>query len=245
MHAPFRSRTLPVVLLALGPVACAATDEYGSGPARVDHLVSHGEYEEAVRVAAELAERRPNDQLAQATHRRASVALLLDRARTLTFLDRDEEALALIEQAREIDPESPQAEVWERKARAKLAARWHDRGLEYHADGNLEAARECYERSIEYEPTRFARNELESVRIQLAYREQLGEDYYYEGLRAFRDYWLDVARSRFGYAVKYQPEDARPERRIDQVDEVDPLDDPPLLHVEAGNDPYLQHQAAR
>lgn len=214
-----RPELLPIVLLCAAAGACATARER-TGVEQVDHLVSHGRYEDAVREASDLARRRPGDERVQATYRQASVALLLDRARTLTFLDRDEEALALVDRAREIDPEAPQAEVWERKARAKLADRWHDRGLEYHAEGNLQAARDCYERAVGYESTSYLRQDLASVLVQLDHREELSDDYYHEGLRAFRDYWLEVARSRFGYAEKYRPDDPRSQRRIGQVDEL-------------------------
>lgn len=217
MHSTPRLRPAPVLALCVVLGACAAT-RTRSGVEQVDELVSHGRYQEALELAADLAGRRPRDERVQAAHRQASVAFLLDRARELTFLDKDEEALVMVEQAREIDSESPQAAVWEGKVRGKLAHRWHDRGLEYHADGNLAAARECYARSMEYQPTPRARKDLASIVLQLDYRAGLSDDYYHEGLRAFRDYALPVARSRFSYAEKYRPDDERAERRMGQVD---------------------------
>jgi tetratricopeptide (TPR) repeat protein len=184
----------------------------------VDDLIIHERYEEAVHLAESLAEGRPEGSPEQEVYRLASVAYLLEQARVLTFNERDDDALVLIDRALEIAPHSEQARMWSDKTRLKLAETWLYRGQEYHANDNLDAALESYERSMGYTPLDMAVQGQARCLLQLNYRDGLSESYYNEGVRALRDYWLELARGRFSYSAKYRREGTRADRRIREVD---------------------------
>lgn len=221
-HAPNR-RTLGVAWLVpvlLAAAACQSNVRQSSLD-QVNDLITHGEYEDAVRYSALLAEEFPDDEEAQRLHRLASVAWHLDVARTLTFDDRDEEALERLREAQRIAPDAEVIQSWIDKTYRKLATYWLDNALEMHAEEKLEAAIEAYSNSLEYEPGNLsALNGLAKAVIQVNYREGLSETYYKDGMRALTDYYLQQARSRFSYSGKYRPESERTEKRLEQVNEL-------------------------
>ena len=51
----------------------------------------------------------------------------------------------------------------------------------------------------------------------VAHRSMLGRTYFQDGLLALSDLWLDQAKSRFSYTLKYRPQDGRAKQREDQV----------------------------
>lgn len=209
-------RALPFVPLLL--VACASAREDRGGVGRVDDLVTRQRYEEAVRAADELRLRSPNDPEAAEAHRRATVAYLLEQARRATFGDDPELALEWVQRAAEIGPDFPAVEAWVAKTHRTLARRWLERGLDLHARGNLDGAALAYQRALYYDPTSLpAARSLAQTHVQLEYREELGQDYYHEGVNSLAALWLERARSRFSYAGKYLP-DERPRARGKEVD---------------------------
>ncbi len=213
----FRSGRLPSILpWALLLSACA-----GSGAKHdkdVRWLVDHGQFDKAVRVAAEAVERRPDDARAQRLHREATVAWWIEKGRRLTFQDRDLEAQEAFRSALAIDPDSAVARDWFEKTGLKLAQTALDEGLELHAEDRIPEALEAYERALAHEPdNRGARVGREICLMILQYRAGLGSAYFKDGLHALSDYWLEVARSRFTYAEKYRLEDQRAVERKQQV----------------------------
>lgn len=183
----------------------------------VEDAIRHERFAEAVRLAARLAEERPGPE-AEALQRRATVAWLIDEGRRATFEDRDEEALALFERAARLAPNSDTARTWVNKTRRKIARRWETRGAEHFSSGELEEARAAYEKALEYWPgDELALRGLAAIEVLTDYHEERATHYYHEGVRAFAEYWLERARSRFSYAEKYRPGDERAERREDQV----------------------------
>ncbi len=213
---PMPRRALPLVLLL--SLACASTREERGGVDRIDELVARQRYEEAVRAADELRERRPEDPEVAEAHRRASVAYLLERARRATFGDDPEQALDWVGQAAEIGPDFPAVEVWIAKTNRTLARRWLERGLDLHAQGNLDGATLAYQRALLYDPNSMpVARSLAQASLQLDYRAELGQDYYHEGVNSLAAFWLERARSRFSYAGKYL-EDERPRTRGKEVD---------------------------
>jgi tetratricopeptide (TPR) repeat protein len=210
--------TLAALIVALGlGISCATTE---AAPAEhVNELVTHGQFAAAVREADAYRRNHPGDAHAESLHRLASVAYLLDQGRRLTFQGNDVEALALFQQARDIEPESPEVASWVDKTKRKLAETWVERGLELHAKEELAAAVDAYEKALEYVPgDHSALNGLATAVFHVNFRQGLSERYFKEGLQALSRYWLEQARSRFAYATKYEPGDARTEQRQDQVE---------------------------
>ena len=217
---PTLSRARPASLLgAVLLAACASTAASSTDP--VDDVradVYHGRYDKAVREAASLREKHPDDPRYESLHKETSVAYLLDQGRKETFRDRDLEALTLFRQANELDPASKEAQDWIRKTLRKMSRTWLERGLELHASGKLQDAVEAYEKSLEYVPgDSSALNGLGDAVIQINYREGMGKQYFEEGMRALSAYWLDQAKARFLYSNKYEPGDEKVEQRSTQV----------------------------
>ncbi len=211
----FRS-SLPLAAALL--CACASTDPSGS-KSEVDRLVRRGEYARAVELANAEVQRKPNDAAARENWRLASVALLLEEGRKLSFADQDTEALAKFQAACEIGPDVPQASQWREAQLDKLAEHWVQRAIEWHAKDELGKASECYEKALEYRPDDSrAKNGLGRVLVQLNYRRGMGEKYYQRGLEALSDYWLDQASHHFSATGKYDNDNERAERRRLQAD---------------------------
>lgn len=205
--------------LALAVVgACASTDPYGAR-SEVDRLVRKGEYARAVEVARERVEAKPGDATLLEDWRLASVALLLDQGRQLSFRDRDDEALAKFLAACALTPEVRQAVEWREAQLDKLADHWVTQAIEWHNKDELSKASECYEKALTYRPDDSrAKNGLGRVLVQLNYRRGMGEKYYKGGLEALADYWLDQASHHFSATGKYDTENERATRRRAQAD---------------------------
>lgn len=213
MNSPLVAST---ALLAL--LSCQASRSGVTVYEEIGALVDHGEFAAAVEQAAELVRRNPRDAEAQDAHRRASAAFLMEQGRRATFEDRDEVALEFFERAVEISPAAYQPGVWLTKTRQKIGLRWYIKARDLHLAEELEAALDAYEKALANDETlQEAREGMSRLLIQMNYRAGLGDDYYIEGVRALREYWLQVARSRFSYSTKYG-EDSRADRRVDEVD---------------------------
>lgn len=198
-------------------IGCAA--EQVRPEDQISDLVQHGDYAVAVQKAEALTRERPSDARAQALHREASVAYLLEQGRRLTFKDQDVEALARFDEAQRIEPKAPEITAWIDKTKRKLADTWVERGLELHAKQDLAAAVDAYEQALVYMPgDRSALNGLATAVFHINFRNGLSEKYFKEGLQALSRYWLEQALSRFSYSVKYEPNDARTVARKGQVE---------------------------
>ncbi len=199
--------------------SCATTD--ASTRERVNKMVAHGEYADAVRLAKEEVDQKPGDAQAEELHRQATIAYLIDRGRRLTFLDKDLEAIGYFEQAYALDPASREVYAWLDKTRRKLSWSWLEKALELHADDDLDKAVPAYEEALRYSPgDRDALAGYATALTGLQFRALRGKGYFNDGLRALSEYWLEQARSRFAYAGKYEPTDPRPKERGTQVNEL-------------------------
>jgi tetratricopeptide (TPR) repeat protein len=201
--------------------ACAVPGEKSKEPTDVAGLIHHRRYREAVAKAEADARKRPDDAEAQELYRQASLAWLLEQTRRACFEHRNEEALALIEQAYEVGPELPAVRQWRAKIRSELANYWMDVAGAFLLQDNLEAARDAFEKVLEHEPGQARASELlGNVLVRLNYRQGMSESYYDEGIKLLNDYWLHEARSRFSYSGKYLPGSERAEKRSSQVQEL-------------------------
>lgn len=188
---------------------------------QVRRLVDHGEYDEAVRLAAQASSEAPDDAQLARLHQDATLAWLIEQGRRSTFADQDDQALEWFAKAIALDPTSEIARDWRDKTNRKLARVWLDRALESHAKDDIETALSSYETALRYEPADpDAMTGRNLSLLVLQYRTGLGKEYFDDGLHALADYWLEQARSRFSYSQKYQPTDARTKDRREHVEGV-------------------------
>lgn len=192
-------RCLPVLLVLAACSSNGARDEDS-----IDWLVAHGRYEEAVRKSAAAAQKKPGDAKLQQRHRDATLALLLEQGRRLTFLDQDEAALVKFGEAAELAPERIEPKMWIKKTRHKLAETYLERGLELHASDKLAEAIEAYDGALRYEPdNRSAQTGLAEATLAVNYRTGLGKAYYEQGTRSLSEAWIERARHEYDAADKY------------------------------------------
>ena len=213
--------SMPVLFLITVLFAAGCASEERSVAQEVRTMVDHGQFEEAVRKSADASAAAPDDEALQDLHRDASVAYMLEQGRRLTFEDKDVEALAAIQSALEIDPNSKEARDWLDKTDRKLALRHLNDALEEHAKDQIKEALENYQQALVYMPAdKDALIGRELCLNILKHREELGVNYFDEGVRALSDYWLEQARSRFSYSYKYRPGEDRTQDRKTQVEKL-------------------------
>ncbi|HVS17819.1 MAG TPA: hypothetical protein VMT18_04400, partial [Planctomycetota bacterium] len=212
---PRDTRTLACCTLTL-VLGCASSDPSEGGPVKdsVAWLVQQERYEDAVRAAADAAAKAPDDEQRQADHRRASVALLLDRGRGEFLEGRTEAALELFVEAERIEPFEPAVFDWIQAARARMADEAYARGLSLHVDADFDAAVAEYEAALEFRPDHDgARAALARALVQKNYRLGMGKEYYDDGIVALDQLFLYEANSYFAYVLKYQPGNDRADQR--------------------------------
>lgn len=193
---------LSALALLLALSACASTQE--SDTHRVEWLIVHGRFEDAVERAAKLAAEKPGDEAAQRVHRDATLAWMLERGRRLTFADQDIEALQVFHDAQQLAPDRNEAVTWIEKTRHKLADHFLALGLEAHASDKLSSAIELYESALKFDPgNRGALSGMAEATLAVNYREGLGKAYYEDGLRSFHTGWLEQAKGELGKGDKY------------------------------------------
>ena len=209
----------PIHLAPLLLVACQVAEETPELPT-IRYLVAQGDFTVAIAQARTAWEATPEDSAATKDYRFATVAFLLERGRTATFDDRDEDALADFEEAMALQPDAIQTAQWVAKTRRKLSGSWFVIARDQHASEQLFLAADAYEKALDYDPSNLdALEGLHRVGVQLGYRDGLSADYYNEGLSALRETDLHIAGSRFDYAGKYAQGDERPAKRRAEVDE--------------------------
>ena len=181
-------------------------------------LIAHGRFEEAVRYAAEQCEAHPDEPQFERSWRRATVALLLDQGRDLSFEDRDLEALDKFRAAQELEPDVPQTQNWIDATLDKLALHWTTTAQEWHSKNSLEQAIEAYEKALSFrEDTLAAKQGLSRALLQLAYRNGKSDQYYKAGVDALDEYWLYQASHGFDSSLKYREGHERAGERKQQT----------------------------
>jgi len=198
---------------------CGESSRWSVDDGEIDQLIVHCRYDEAMVLARERLDESPDDPSMLEVYRLAYVASLLEKGRRATFADDDLVALGIFERALEFAPQSPQAAVWLAKTHGKLAERWLEHALEKHALSDLVAAEFGYGMALEHCPGHAgALRGLMEVTIQINYRKTRASDYYADGVRLFRDYWLDPAHRSFATTIKYEGKHARATRRLGEVE---------------------------
>ena len=208
---------LYLTLAAAALFSCSTTPvEEPTGPS-VRGLIVTMDYAEALRVSADRVASSPSRTNLH-EQKLATIAWLLDQGRQLTFADKDMEALLTFEQALVLDPSSVGALTWVGKTRGKMANGSFELAMELHANEDYSGALELYAEALSMNPAHDgALRGAALAKSQSAYRTGLAKDYYVDGVRALSDYWLEQARSRFGYTRKYIPEHERALNREGKV----------------------------
>lgn len=184
----------------------------------IDGLSAAGRHEDALIAAEAYRQNHPDDPEGLVQFRRAKAAVMLQQARQACFAEKNLEALEMTREALKIAPDEPVLAHWELKLERKLAQIHAANGDEFFASSSLDAAREEYEKALEYVPGDPAASAgLAQVLLQLNYRRGMGEQYYEDGVHLLRDYWLEQAKTRFAYTNKYLPANDRAKERGSMV----------------------------
>lgn len=214
---------LPLWLLCAGwalLAACAVTDDSSSDPiAKVNRLVRHGHYAQAVEEAVRLRKDDPVRVEYELLHQATSVAHLLDRGRTATLGDQDYLALSLFNEAAEINPKEAIVRRWIDKTKYKLATTLTDEAIELAGNDSFQEAWGSFTKALEFVPDFApAHDGLVAMDQKMIYRQQLAAEYYDQGVAGLIEEEYSIAANRFGYVRKYRDEDSRLKRRVGQVD---------------------------
>lgn len=213
----------PLTLAALLLSACASSN---STPEQllleVQTLTRSGDYQAAAKAAEAAKAQIPADSPLQEELARAAVEVSLasglEVVRTLSFADRDDEALALLAELEESFPDEPMVEAWRRRVQRKQADYWFEVARSAMASSQFEAARLAYERAIGFEPDHdLAPAGLARVELLEEYRAGLAEDYYFNGVRDLTEQRLDESENSFEKSRRYDADSSRTRRRIVEV----------------------------
>ena len=208
---------LYALLAATALSSCSMTPAEEDAGLSVRGLIASMEYEEALRVASDRVASMPSRANLHG-QKTATIAWLMDQGRKLTFADKDMEALLTFEQALLVEPDSEAVLTWIGKTRGKMASASFELAMELHANEDYAGALEYYADALEMNPShQGAQRGSALAKRQSQYRTGLAKDYYVDGVRALSDYWLEQAKSRFGYTRKYIPEHARAANREGKV----------------------------
>ena len=206
---------LLLVLVALS--ACSSTTEEVSVGPSVTDLIRLTRYEEALRLSQEFVDAAPSAENYE-QQETATIAWLLNQGRMQTFGDKDFEALTTFEQALLLRPDSEVVLKWIGKTRAKIANQLFLEGTELHALEEYAEAVVKYDEALVMAPDHDSAIRAKTLaERQSQYRIDLAKGYYVAGVRALSDYWLEQAKSRFGYTRKYLPEHSRALNRRKKV----------------------------
>jgi tetratricopeptide (TPR) repeat protein len=195
--------------------ACGST---GSAD-EVVRLIRSERYDAALALAAERAEKSPDDGKAQRLHLDATVAWLLERGRNAVFERRYEDALDEFNQALALAPDNGAVVNWIMKTRDELTVLWLDRGLEFLQSDEFDQAIQAYELAEYYTP-RDPEALFGATRVLflINYRQGMGEDYYNQGVRAVHEHFLTQARHKFAASNKYNDGDLAAQQRRERVE---------------------------
>ena len=210
----------PLQLLVLSPVLLVAC-QTAEADRSVSDLFKAGQYEEALALARTQVEDAPDDPYHVGVERMAEVALMLDEARDLTLAGEHPAALEVLFEADELAPGHPVVQEWIQKVVGELTDSTLAMAGQASIGGDYDRAVELYERALVFNPDEErARAGIARSLLLVNYRAGMGEQYYTEGVRSLREYWLGRASTEFAANGKYSPEDPRGAQRREQVAEL-------------------------
>ncbi|MDF1798800.1 MAG: hypothetical protein P1V81_06465 [Planctomycetota bacterium] len=206
-------RHLPL-LAAISLVACQTTEEE---PTVSEHFRA-GNYESALALAQTQVDDAPDDPYYQGVERMAEVGLKLDQARDLVFDNEHAKALELLFEADDLAPGHPVVAEWIEKVVGELTDGTLLQAGQALMDQEFDRAVELYERALVFDPDdERAKAGIARSLILVNHRAGMGEQYYIEGVRSLREYWLGQANAEFAYNGKFAPDDKRGAARRRQV----------------------------
>lgn len=206
-----------LALLALFAACQTAPEKERS----VSELSSAGEYDAALALAEKQAAEAPDDAYLQNVKRMAEVAVLMDAGRVAHFEGQLEVALEKFFQANAIAPDHVVINSWIDKTVKDLAVKTMQAAARATMMNELEAAETMYERVLVFDPeSEDAKAGLGRTLLLKNHRKGMSEEYYKEGLRSMREYWLGQASTQFSAMGKYAPEDDRAGFRNEQIGEL-------------------------
>lgn len=177
-----------------------------------------GDYIAALDYAERALSESPDNQRVRSFHRKARLRGLTQLGQRLVFLDRDKDAIAVLERALELDPYDFYAQEWISKARLKLAQRGVKRAKAHVVSGELDAAQLEFQRAIEYDPGNInAREGLAVLNEAKAKRVDRSRSEFLHGLRARAGGELAVALYHFRIAVEKDPANDQAREAMDEV----------------------------
>ena len=203
-----------VVLLA----ACQSTKE---DKPTISELARKGDYQGALALAEVQAADAPDDAYAQDVKRMAEAALLMDEGRKALLDGELDLALERFFGADALAPDHPVIQEWIDKTTKDLAVVTMRAAGEATMLGELDQAELLYERVLVFDPeSEGAKSGLARTLLLKNHRKGMSEEYYKDGLRSMREYWLGQAATQFNAMDKYAPEDERAGFRSDQVNDL-------------------------
>ncbi len=195
-----------LVLLAALALGCAGTSRRPAERAALAELLL-GRYENAYREVRKGLAEHPGDPRLLKLEKALRPRALVDRARRLTFDERNEEALAVLARALELAPDYEPALAWRRKVRAKIGERLTDEGLVALGYGELDKALARFQEALGYAPgSRRAKRGMQDVARRFQERRKEAEEHFREAVRARQ--FLDWERVYYeaSWAVELDPD---------------------------------------
>jgi tetratricopeptide (TPR) repeat protein len=213
MKATWKAPSI-ALLFATSLLACQTIQTEES----VSDLFRRGDFEEAYALAQTKAEEAPDDAYYAEVERMVEVAILLDEGRAQVFDGDLAGALETFFKADAAAPGHPVIRSWIGKVVGDLNDRTIRDGGTALMNGDLVRASEMYERALVFEPGQEeAKAGLARTLLLANHRKGLSEEYYKEGVRSLREYWLGRAGKEFSAVEKYAPDDKRGSFRTKQV----------------------------
>jgi len=203
-------RCLPVLFLASALSCQAVTLEDGDAEFRKANFYK----------ALEIYTSLPAEAQDPARIERTRYFLVEQNTRELLHLNRPEDAGRMLDYLAQVAPPDRAEEILRLRARTNLqiAERYYNLGYEYSEANNPEVAAEMLRVALSWNPEHEDAQELlvKSDQWVLA-QEQIGEDFYFQGMEHLRSHQDLRARTSFMHAASMLGEDSLAESRLENI----------------------------
>jgi hypothetical protein len=203
-------RRLTVLLLASVWSCQAATLEDG------DTAFRRANFYKALDIYTHL----PADEQDAARIERARYFLMEHNTRELLHLNRPEDAATMLDYLTQVAPADRAEELLGLRARTNLqiAERYYNIGYEYSEANNPEAAAEALRISLSWNPDlESSQKLLVKAEDWVAAQDQIGEDFYFQGMEHLRTHQDLRARTSFMHAASMLGEESLAQSRLEGV----------------------------